>query len=185
MSSGSSFQASQDSAADNAASARVCLGKITTAHGVRGLVKVLVYGEDPYLLEELSPLYTAEKGEKSLSLIMKSSAGKFWLAEVKNITDRTQAETLRNTELWVARDHLPDIVDEGEFYITDLIGMDVIDTDGKKLGRVADIKNFGAGDLLEIMPAGSDSFFHPFTMEAVPDIDLDKRLVTIITQQDD
>jgi 16S rRNA processing protein RimM len=148
---------------------RICLGKVTTAHGVRGLVKVLVFGEDPYLLEEFSPLYTSEDGTKTITLEMKSSGGKYWIASVEGVQDRNQAELLRNTELWVDRDRLPE-TEEEEFYISDLVGMPVIDTTDKKIGKVVDIKNFGAGDLIEIRPATGDSFYVPFTKEAVPDI---------------
>ncbi len=156
---------------------RICLGKITTAHGVRGLVKVLVFGEDPYLLEEFSPLYTTEDGVKTVSLEMKSSGGKFWIATVEGIADRTEAEKLRNTELWVERARLPE-ADEEEFYITDLVGLPVKDTDGNDLGTVVDVKNFGAGDLLEIRPKTGDSFYVPFTKAAVPDITDDAVIVS-------
>lgn len=158
---------------------RVCLGKITTAHGVRGLVKILVHGEAPYLLEELSPLYTSETGNKTLKITMKSSGGKFWLAAVAGIHDRTEAETLRNTDLWVDRSALPDIADEDEFYITDLVGMAAKTTDGKETGKVIAVKNFGASDMLEIQPKTGDSFYVPFTNDAVPDIDIENKTVVI------
>lgn len=158
---------------------RVCLGKITTAHGVRGLVKVLVYGEDPYLLEEARPLYTSETGNKTLVLTMKSSGGKFWLAAVAGIHDRTEAETLRNIELWVDRSTLPEIADDDEFYITDLVGMTAKTTDGNEIGSVIDVKNFGAGDMIEVQPKTGESFYVPFTSNAVPDIDLENRTVMI------
>lgn len=156
---------------------RVCLGKIATAHGVRGLVKILVYGEDAMLLEELAPLYTAENGDKTISLRMKNSAGKYWLAAIENVNDRTQAEKLRDTELWVNREALPETAEEDEFYITDLVGMMVKDTKGNTIGNVIDVKNFGAGDLLEIKPERGESFFVPFTKDAVPEISEDAVIV--------
>ena len=159
-----SFQDQQETAP------RVCLGKIATAHGVRGLVKILVYGEDAMLLEELQPLYTSEHGKDTITLKMKNSAGKYWLAEIEGINDRTQAEKLRGTELWVNRELLPETIVEDEFYITDLVGMMVKDTNGNAIGNVIDVKNFGAGDLVEIKPERGESFFVPFTKEAVPDI---------------
>lgn len=149
---------------------RICLGKIATAHGVRGLVKILVYGEDAMLLEELQPLYTSEHGKDTIALTMKNSAGKYWLATVEGVDDRTQAEKLRGTELWVNRELLPETVVDDEFYITDLVGMMVKDTNGKNIGNVIDVKNFGAGDLVEIKPERGESFFIPFTKEAVPEI---------------
>lgn len=145
---------------------RLLLGKIATAHGVRGLVKILVLGDDPTRLETCGPAWTAADGGKSLKLTMKNPLGKYYLAEVEGVSDRNAAELLRHTELWIDRDSLPD-ADDGEYYHADLIGMTVIEDNGAIAGTVIGVVNFGASDLLEIKPPAGSSFYLPFVDEYV------------------
>lgn len=162
---------------------RICLGKIATAHGVRGLVKVLVYAEDPALLDGV--LYLDETSHDALTLTMKNSMGKYWLAEVEGVSDRNAAELLRSTELWVERSALPDTDDKDDFYIEDIIGLTVETVDGQKVGKVLALDNFGAGDLLEIKPTAGDSVYIPFTKVEVPEILLDERKIIITKMPDE
>ena len=74
--------------------------------------------------------------------------------------------------LFVDRDKLPNLPDD-EFYHADLIGLDVYDTGGEKLGRVNAVHDHGAGDMLEIMGNGlQGGVLLPFTRTAVPTVDL-------------
>ena len=162
---------------------RICLGKITSPHGVKGLVKILPYGEDISLLETLSPLFTGEKSEERVSVTLKSSAGKFMLAEIENCNDRDKADQFRNTELWCLRSDLPEIENEGEFYIEDLINIDAKSPEGNELGKIIAVQNFGSADLLEIKPPVGQSYFIPFKDEYVGDINLDENYVIIINAE--
>jgi 16S rRNA processing protein RimM len=147
---------------------RICLGKIVSAHGVKGLVKILPFGDDPLLIETLGPAYKKETGPDTVSITMKNSAGnKYWLASVEGVTERNGAEALRGTELWVNKDSLPAIEDKNTFYYTDLVGLKTLDEDGNEIGKVISVQNFGAGDLLEIQPTGKDSFYLPFNKENI------------------
>ena len=150
----------------NGGGRRLLLGKIATAHGVRGLVKILTLADDPTRLETCGPAWTAPQGGKALRIVMKNPLGKYYLAEVEGITDRNEAEKLRHTELWIDRDSLPE-TDEGEFYHDDLLELPVYEESGKLLGRIIAIENYGASDLLEIKPEGAPSFYVPFTEETV------------------
>lgn len=167
-------------------SKRVCLGKIATAHGVRGLVKIRCEADDPHLLDEHGPVYTSATGQDTLTLTMKNSlgntGGKYWLAEVAGIADRDAALALGGTELWIDRDQLPQLEDDDEFYIDDLVGLKVVNTTGKDVGKVIGVNNFGAGDLLEIQPESGESFFLIFTNENVPEVSLADGKITITPQ---
>ena len=98
------------------------------------------------------------------------------------IKTREQAMALKGTQLFVPRSVLPE-PEEDEFYFTDLVGLDVKSTDGKRVGIIKDIHDFGAGVMLEIQPVKSaekqTSFFHPFTKVAVPKIDIEAKRVII------
>lgn len=156
---------------------RILIGKITTAHGVRGLVKVQVFGDDDSVIDQYGPLYTDPSGDKALILTRKHMAGGAVIAQVKDIPDRNAAELLRGTELWLDRAALPDLDDS--YYQADLIGLNVIDMNGTAIGTVLSVQNFGASDLLEIRPVTGKTYFLPFTDDYVPDIDLDAGTIRV------
>ncbi len=156
---------------------RILIGEITTAHGIKGYVKVRCYAEDEALLEH-SGVHNAEVGGKPVHLTLKSGVKSNWIAEVKGVIDRNEAETLRGTKLYLDRDVFPD-TDEGEYYVEDLKGLKVIDKDGKEIGIVLDVDNFGASDIIDIKPPSGPSFYIPFTDETVLNVDFDAGTVTI------
>lgn len=135
-----------------------------------------VFAENIDLLK--STLFTSESGDDTLSLTLKNKAAKHWLAEVKNITDRAQAEKLRGTVLYINNDILPETEDD-EFYISDLIGLLCVDENKNEIGNVIAVENFGASDLLEIKPSGAESFYLPFTDDTIIEILDDKIIVKI------
>ena len=150
---------------------RICLGKIVGAHGVKGLVKILPFGDDPRLIETLGPIFTGENSETTLNVTMKNSAGhKFWLASIEGVTERNGAEKLRGVELWTDQDKLPKM-DDGRLYFADLIGLKAVDAEGIEIGDVIDVRNFGAGDLLEIR-ATKGTFMMPFTNDTCPEVNI-------------
>src|SRR6185503_8065326 len=94
------------------------------------------------------------------------------VARLEGVDDRTAAEALKGVELYVDRDRLPAAA-EGEFYHADLIGLAAIDPEGKRIGEIVAVQNFGAGDLLEIRLAGSGKTeLVPFSEAAVPEVDI-------------
>lgn len=156
---------------------RICLGEISTAHGVRGLVRIRIYGDDPQALTKYGPLFTSETGDKTITIKMKNAANKFWIAEVEGVTDRNVAETLRGTKLWIAREKLPEPEDDDEFYYEDLIGM-IVKTEAEgDVGTVVAVENFGAGDLLEVKPPAGSSFYLPYADEYILEVNLPAKII--------
>lgn len=155
---------------------RLCIAKIATAHGVKGLVKLHVFAENLDLFK--GRLFTSEDDDKTINLKLKNATAKHWLAEVEGITDRNQSETLRGTEIFVNQSDLPE-PDDGEFYFADLIGLVCFDKDNKEIGKVIAVENFGAGDLLDIQPAGAESFYMPFNDETILEVLDDKIIIQI------
>jgi 16S rRNA processing protein RimM len=103
----------------------------------------------------------------------------FLVARLKGIRDRAAAEQLRNVDLYIPRDRLPELAEE-EYYHADLIGLEVENPDGTALGTITAVHNFGAGDLLEILPAGGrDTVMVPFTSDTVPVIDVAGRRIVL------
>ena len=89
---------------------------------------------------------------------------------------------MKGTQLFVPRSAFPE-PDEDDYYFADLVGLDVKSTEGKRVGTVIAVEDFGAGTLLEIKPGKSadsqHSFYHPFTKVAVPKVDLKAGRVVI------
>ncbi|MGX1307409.1 16S rRNA processing protein RimM [Amorphus suaedae] len=155
-------------AADPAA--HVVLAEIGAAHGVRGAAKLRLFAEDPASLTDCGPLVLSDG--RTLKVTGLETAGGKIVARFEGVPDRTAVETLRGETLWLPRDRLPAIDEDDTFYHVDLLGLDVVDTDGQPIGRVKTIQDFGAGDLVEIDRPDAASFFLPFTEACVPQVDI-------------
>ena len=148
----------------------VLLGVIIGAQGIRGEVKVKSFTGDPEAVGDYGPLHDA-KGRDFRLKVHRLAKGDVVVASIRGVGDRNAAEALKGTELYVARDALPQ-PEDGEFYYTDLVGLRVATTDGRELGTVGAVHNFGAGDMLEVKTEGGRSAMVPFTDDAVPEVDI-------------
>src|SRR5689334_8853228 len=135
-------------AAPASAQNRVCVGQFAGAHGVRGLVRIRSFTEEPMHVAAYGPVED-EAGTRHFRITAKSMAKGTVIAEVEGIDDRDAAQLLNGTRLYVSRDRLPPIEETDEFYQADLIGCAAFDTDGRELGTVHAVHDFGAGTLLE------------------------------------
>lgn len=159
--------------ADKAGSVdKVCLAAVAGAHGVRGLVRLKTFTERPEDVAAYGAL-SDEAGTRSFRLTLKGWAKDLPVVAIAGVNDRNAAQALRGTRLYVARAALPPPDEEEAYYHADLLGLAVEDMDGRPLGRVRAIYDFGAGDLLEV--AGPDGRVRvlPFTKAVVPVVDLD------------
>lgn len=151
---------------------RVLLGEISTAHGIRGEVILRSYCAEPKDIASYGPLQD-ESGTRSFEITVRGTTSRGLIARVTGIEDRNAAEQLRGTKLYVERSRLPE-TDEDEYYHADLIGLTVLDRDGKVLGKVISVQNFGAGDLIEVeSPDTRTTEYFPFDTQFVPAVDLE------------
>lgn len=147
----------------------VTLAAIAGAHGVRGEVRLKLFGEGAESLRAY-PHFAA--GDRRLTLKSIRPANQGAVAAFAEIMSREAAEALRGTVLTVPRSALPPLAD-GEYYHHDLIGLPAIATTGEALGNVVAVENFGAGDILEIERPTEPGkkpqrFMVPMTAQAVP-----------------
>ena len=142
----------------------VTLAAIAGAHGVRGEVRLKLFGEGAEALRAFSVF---EAGDRKLTLKSVRPANQGAVATFAEITDRSGAEALRGTVLTVPRSALPPL-GEGEYYHHDLLGLPCVSTDGSAVGEVVAIDNFGAGDILEIKKPDGKRFMVPMNAQAVP-----------------
>jgi len=152
------------------AESRILLGVIGRAHGVRGLVHVTSFADDV-------TAYGALSDDKGRRFVLRwRGEGVAEIAEVVDgaevrIGDRTAAEKLTNTRLYVERAQLPE-PEEDEFYLADLIGLAAFGGDGARVGTVCAVHDYGAGASLEIERHGTAALLVPFTRACVPMVDV-------------
>ena len=152
----------------------VCVGVITTAHGVRGLVKVKSFTRNAADFAAFGELSDAS-AKRSFKVQIVGKNKDLFLVQIDSVTDRNAAEALRGTELFVSRSKLPE-TEQDEFYYADLVGMTAKSPEGNVLGKVAAVYNFGAGDMLEI--EGVEDFIS-FCQKNVPEVDVKNREMTV------
>lgn len=158
---------------------RILLGHIAGAHGIRGEVLIKTYTEAPENVGAYGPL-SDESVTRTFNLESARATAKGVVARLQGVDDRNAAEALKGIALYIERERLPAAAD-GEFYHADLIGLAAIDGDGKPLGEIVAVQNYGAGDLLEIRLEGSSKTeLVPFTDAAVPEVDIAARRVVVI-----
>lgn len=152
-------------------SERICVGSIAGAFGVRGEVRLKSHCAEPTAIADYGPLYTQD-GTRSFQVTLTRPVAGGLGARLSGVETKEDADALRGVELFVDRDRLPNLPDD-EFYHTDLIGLEVRDTGGVLLGRVASVVNYGAGDILEVTgEARRGPLLLPFTRAVVPTVDL-------------
>lgn len=149
----------------------ICVGAIAGSFGVHGEVRLKSFTAEPTAIADYTPL-TTEDGTGSFSLTLTRPIKNGFAARLGGVKTKEDADALKGVKLYAKREKLPSLPDD-EYYYSDLIGMQVFDTGGTLLGRVKDVMNHGAADLLEIHGEGlENTVLLPFTVEAVPTVDL-------------
>ena len=156
---------------------RVCVGRIAGAHGVQGLIRINSYTEDPMDVAAYGPV-TDENGERMFELEVKRMTKTQVVARIKGVMDRNAAEALQGLRIYILREVMPPTEDD-EFYCEDLVGLSAETVDGKSLGNVLSLQEFGAGEMLEIGRRRGGTMLVPFTKDIVPRVDLEARRVVI------
>ncbi|WP_341711905.1 ribosome maturation factor RimM [Erythrobacter sp.] len=155
----------------------VTLAAVTGAHGVAGEVRLKLFGEG---VDALTPHKSFNAGDsgRALTLVKIRSDNKGGaIARFAEVKDRTSAEQLRGTALTVSREALP-VLEEGEFYYSDLLDLPVVTETGDAVGRVCAVENFGATDIVEIEKPDGKKFMVPLTEQAVPEWDNERLVVS-------
>ena len=137
---------------------RIALAAVAGAHGVRGEVKLKLFGEG---IDSLSGQPSLTVGGLALKLKDVRAGNKTAIARFEGVASREAAEALRGSLVEIDRASLPPLA-EGEYYHTDIIGLPCVDGEGAPVGTVAAIEDYGAGELLDVeKPDGKRSLI-PF-----------------------
>jgi len=153
----------------------VCIAQIAGAYGIAGAVRLRPFTETAEALEDFSAVYP-EGGGAPGKLALLHGVKNGWAARLSGIDNREDAQALAGTRLYVPRASLGDPGDPESFYYADLIGLTVLDSTGEAIGRVREVVDYGAGDVLELdMNAPVKGFgktvLLPFERAYVPAVD--------------
>jgi len=149
---------------------KLCVGQFAGSHGVRGLVKLRSFTQDPADVAAYGPL--VDETGRSFRVTLQGKAKDLFLAKVDGVATREQAQALAGLRLHVERAVLPETGDEDEFYHADLIGLRAERADGSLYGTVKAIYDFGGGDVLEIRVGSGALEMLPFSKACVPVVDV-------------
>ena len=161
----------------------ICIGTITSPHGVKGEVKIQPHTQYPDDLTAYGPLYD-QSGSKTFGIHIKRIQNDAVIATIDGCNDRNAAEQLRGKKLYVPREALPE-TEEEEFYHEDLVNLKIRTPEGAEIGIVKAIHNFGAGDIIEIsLNDSKKTDMLPFNLDTVPTINIEEGYI-IISQPDE
>ena len=146
---------------------------IINTHGVRGDVKLESLCDSPEVLASLERVFVLEGGRyREIEVTHASVFKQFVLATLEGVDDMDKAAAMKGTTLYASRDDFE--LEEGDYFIADLIGMPIIDNiSGKVYGEVKDVINRGASDIYVVKTADGERMM-PAVEEFVKKIDLEK-----------
>ncbi len=150
--------------------------KIVNTHGVKGDLKAIYYADSPEFFEKVPVLYD-EKGEKYTVLNAREYKGAI-LLNIEGVTDMTEAEKLKGKVLFARREDFPPL-GEGEYYLTDLIGMTAVTSAGEKIGVLDEVLEKPAQNLLRITSDEGREILIPNCKPFVKNVDLAEKKIVI------
>jgi 16S rRNA processing protein RimM len=153
----------------------ILVGAISGAKGLKGEVLIKYFAQNPSVFKHYSYIFIGPSRDK-YSIDRCSSQKENLSVTFNEINNRTEAEKLKGQEVFIEKIQLKDL-NEDEWYHQDLIGLSVETLEGKKLGIIKAIYNFGAGDILEIKLINNKIEMIPFNKDYVLDIILDDKVI--------
>lgn len=145
-------------------------GKIINVHGLDGTLKVECWADDVSVVTGLKTVYLDENGSDARKVLHSTYQKQFALLRIEGVSDRDAAAAMRGRVIYADRSDIPK--GEGDNFIADLIGLEVIDAgSGRVYGRIKDIYNRGAQDIYEIEGEGK-TYLMPAVKQFIDRIDL-------------
>ena len=157
----------------------ICLGVVIGAIGVQGEMRVKTFTETIKGLGDYGPLIADPGGEAFAVRSVRGVKGGAGL-RLEGVDTRDAALGLKGRQLCVPRSALKGDADDDVFYHVDLIGLEVRDEAGARVGQVKDVHDFGAGDLLEIAFEDGGDEMVPFLAETVPVVDIAAGFIVVV-----
>ncbi|HSQ88670.1 ribosome maturation factor RimM [Romboutsia sp.] len=154
------------------------IGQIVNTQGLKGEVRVYTYTDDIDRFDELETFYLGKDREKTWEVEKVRYKGNMVIMKIKGIDRVEDAEKLKNKFMYVSREDSREL-QEGEFFISDMIGMDVYTVDGEHIGVLDEVLQYAANDVYVVKGADNKEYMIPAMMKFVPTIDMNERKMII------
>lgn len=155
------------------------VGVYSTTHGVKGEIKVFPTTDDINRFEDIKTLYMDVKGKY---LPFEVDGVKYFKNQVilhfKGVDNINDIEKYKGSDLYVSReDAIP--LEEDEFYIADILGADVIEDNGNRLGELTDVLETGANLVYVVKREGAKDVLIPGIKECILDVDVENKVLKV------
>lgn len=155
------------------------IGQIVNTFGIKGMLKIKPFTDDITRFDRLKKVYVeTNKVKKEYEIEEVKYHKDMVLIKFKGIDKVEEAEILRNSYLKVNRKDEPKL-EEGTYYIVDLIGLDVYSDEGKLLGKLNDIFNYGSSDIYEVKNELGKQLLLPAISDVIKEINLQERKIVV------
>ncbi len=153
------------------------VGRVVSAHGVRGGVRFRYYNESESNLCGYGALFAENDGQKlALKPWRVQPRSGYFIIQFEGRETVESVSFLVGKELFVREEDLP-VLGEGEFYDYQLVGLNAVNEQNESVGRVTDVVHTKANDILVV--SGDRELLIPMHEEFILDIDMEKAVVTI------
>lgn len=155
------------------------IARVLKPQGLKGELKVLTYSKEPADICRYSSIFLGVDGDLKGEYYIKKCRinASTVILKLKDIESREQAETLRDCGIWIHKDQLP-VLPVGEYFIRDLIGLQVFDELGAFCGTMVDVLELPANDVFVIASGGRELLI-PAVSEFVRDVRCDQHRIII------
>ena len=155
------------------------IGQIVNTFGIKGMVKIKPFTDDIRRFDDLKKVYIENnKSRKEYEIEEVKYHKEMVLIKFKGVETVEQAELLRNYYLKVKREDEPEL-DDGTFYIVDLLGLEVYSDEGNLLGKLEDIYNTGSNDIYVVKNELGKQLLLPAISDVIKDINLDEKRIVV------
>ena len=154
---------------------KILIGKVVNAVGIRGELKVYNYSDSDQIYRDTKLIYMDDELCKVEHVRTQKN---MVVLKLKGIDDRNGAELAKGRFIYVTESDLPEL-EEGVFYVRDLIGMKVVSEEGSDIGVVNDVIQNTAQDIFEVKTEDGRLVLIPKVEQFVPEIDGEKRVITV------
>lgn len=160
------------------------VGHVWRAHGVTGEVKIVPATDDPVRFEDLDMVYIGASATSADARVVETvrlqptKRGIIVIMKIEGVDSREEVENLRTHQVFARESDLPPL-EENEFYVHDLIGLEVVTDAGVPVGLVNDVMEVPAQQVLVVSRHGRAPAMIPVVDEFVQDIDWDEGRITV------
>ncbi len=153
---------------------RLLIGEILKPQGIRGELKIKTFTDTPEIVKQFGTVYIEDKPYKILSFRVDGNGAAY--VGLRGIPDRNAAELFRGKKLEGDREDAPPL-EEGRYYIVDILGLTCVSEEGEELGVVTSVSNLSS-DVYTIEKAGKSILF-PAVKGVIAKVDLENKLLVV------